>query len=163
MLFKDIIQPKTERRKYAEETLIINYFYVNYLGKELLVSYEAEECDLKMSASTNLKRRPWLNVISICKKYLFLINMQLFILQDLNWWTEVVGLLVDYCDVFIICLDSRSDGTHSLQRIHCWASDVMLHFSKPALMKKQTNLHFGWPYRVNKYSAFLGEPLRHVY
>ncbi len=63
MLFKDIIQPKTERRKYAEETLIINYFYVNYLGKELLVSSEAEECDLKMSASTNLKRRPWLNVI----------------------------------------------------------------------------------------------------
>ncbi len=22
---------------------------------------------------------------------------------------------VDYCDVFIICLDSHSDGTHSLQ------------------------------------------------
>ncbi len=28
------------------------------------------------------------------------------------------GLLVDYCDVFISCLDSHSDGTHSLQRIH---------------------------------------------
>ncbi len=28
------------------------------------------------------------------------------------------------------CLDSHSDGTHSLQSIHCWASDVMLHFSK---------------------------------
>ncbi len=39
------------------------------------------------------------------------------------------GLLVDYCDVFISCLDSHSDGTHSLQRIHCWAGDVMLHFS----------------------------------
>ncbi len=25
---------------------------------------------------------------------------------------------VDYCDVFICCLDSHSDGTHSLQRIH---------------------------------------------
>ncbi len=23
---------------------------------------------------------------------------------------------VDYCDVFISCLDSHSDGTHSLQR-----------------------------------------------
>ncbi len=31
------------------------------------------------------------------------------------------GLLVDYCDVFISCLDSHSDGTHSLQRIHWWA------------------------------------------
>ncbi len=28
------------------------------------------------------------------------------------------GLLVDYFDVFISCLDSHSDGTHSLQRIH---------------------------------------------
>ncbi len=27
---------------------------------------------------------------------------------------------------FISCLDSHSDGTHSLQRIHCWARDVML-------------------------------------
>ncbi len=25
---------------------------------------------------------------------------------------------VDYCDVFISFLDSYSDGTHSLQRIH---------------------------------------------
>ncbi len=25
---------------------------------------------------------------------------------------------VHYCDVFISCLDSHSDGTHSLQRIH---------------------------------------------
>ncbi len=31
---------------------------------------------------------------------------------------EWCGLLVDYCDVFISCLDSHSDGTHSLQRIH---------------------------------------------
>ncbi len=43
---------------------------------------------------------------------------------------------VDYCDVFISCLDSHSDGTHSLQRIHWWASDVMLNFSKSDL---------GWP------------------
>ncbi len=31
---------------------------------------------------------------------------------------EWCGLLVDYCDVFISCLDSHSDGTHSLQRTH---------------------------------------------
>ncbi len=50
---------------------------------------------------------------------------------------------VDYFDVFISCLDSHSDGTHSLQRIHLWASDVMLHFSKPVLMNKQTHLDLG--------------------
>ncbi len=32
---------------------------------------------------------------------------------------------VDYCDVFISCLDSHSDGTHSLQRIH-WGASMML-------------------------------------
>ncbi len=44
--------------------------------------------------------------------------------------------LVDYCDVFISCLDFHSDGTHSLQRIHWWESDVMLTFSKSVLMEK---------------------------
>ncbi len=43
-----------------------------------------------------------------------------------------------YCDVFISCLDSHSDGTHSLQRIHWWVSDGMLHFSKSVPTKKQT-------------------------
>ncbi len=28
------------------------------------------------------------------------------------------GLLVDYCDVSISCLDFHSDGTHSLQKTH---------------------------------------------
>ncbi len=31
---------------------------------------------------------------------------------------ETCVLLVDYCDVFISCLITHSDGTHSLQRIH---------------------------------------------
>ncbi len=38
-------------------------------------------------------------------------------------WLESCGLLVDYCHVFISCLDSHSDGTHSLQRIHWWVSE----------------------------------------
>ncbi len=39
---------------------------------------------------------------------------------------EWCGLLVDYCDVFISCLDSHSDGTHSLQRIHCYISPNLM-------------------------------------
>ncbi len=31
---------------------------------------------------------------------------------------ESCGLLVDYCDALINSLNSHSDGTHSLQRIH---------------------------------------------
>ncbi len=41
----------------------------------------------------------------------------------------------------ISCLGSHSDGTHSLQRIHCWASDVRLNFSKSV----NKHLHLGWP------------------
>ncbi len=76
---------------------------------------------------------------------LFLTNTQLFTSQDVNWWPglEWCGLLVDYCDAFLSCLDSHSDGAHSLQRIHYWASDVMLHFSKSVQLKKQTHLHLG--------------------
>ncbi len=48
---------------------------------------------------------------------------------------------VDYCDVFISCSDSHSDGTHSLQSIHCWASDAMLHFSKS---DEETNSSTSW-------------------
>ncbi len=59
------------------------------------------------------------------------------LIDGLEW----CGLLVDYCDVFISCLDSHSDGTHSLQRIHQWASKGMLHFSKS---DEETNSSTSW-------------------
>ncbi len=80
---------------------------------------------------------------------------QLFEVKNILWWIcslqthsfcllkmltdglDWCGLLVDYCDVFISCLDSYSDGTHSLQSIHCWVNDVMLYFSKSFPTKKQ--------------------------
>ncbi len=73
----------------------------------------------------------------------FVLQTQLLAFQDINWWTGVVWIT---CDVTISCLDSHSDGTHSLQRIQCWASDVVLHFSKSAPMKKQNR---GWSEWVN--------------
>ncbi len=62
---------------------------------------------------------------------------------------------VDFCDVFISCLDSHSDGTHSLHRIHWWTSDVVLNFSKSVPMRKQTDLHLGWPESEYILSDFL--------
>ncbi len=62
---------------------------------------------------------------------------------------------MDYCDVFISCLDSHSDGTHSLQRNHWLASDLMLHFSKSVPMKKQTQLYIGGSEgEYNEYKKF---------
>ncbi len=57
---------------------------------------------------------------------LFLTNMQLLASQDVNWWTGVVWIIV----MFLSAVWTHSDGTHSLQRNHWWASDGMLHFSK---------------------------------
>ncbi len=41
---------------------------------------------------------------------------------------------VDYCDV-LLAVWTHSDGTHSLQSIHSWASDAMLHLTKSVLMR----------------------------
>ncbi len=76
----------------------------------------------------------------------FLTDMQL--LKTLTDGLEWCGLLVDYCDVFISCLDSHSDGTHSLQSIHCWDTDAVTHFSKS---DEETNsssswMDWGWVY-----------------
>ncbi len=60
------------------------------------------------------------------------INTQLLLSQIINWW---IG--VDYYDVFISSLDSHSDGTHSLQSIHWWASDSMLY-------DEETNSSTSW-------------------
>ncbi len=52
---------------------------------------------------------------------------------------------VDYLWVIVMFLSAvwtHSDGTHSLQRIHWWARDIMFNFSKSVLM--QSSLIFGW-------------------
>ncbi len=51
------------------------------------------------------------------------LNPQTFALLTQCWATGThnslkLKTLVDYFDIFNSCLDSHSDGTHSLQRIH---------------------------------------------
>ncbi len=52
--------------------------------------------------------------------------MQIFTSRDIHWWTGVVWITCGLLWFFISCLDSHSDGTHSLQRIHWQASDTFL-------------------------------------
>ncbi len=59
------------------------------------------------------------------------------LIDGLEW----CGLLADYCDVFISCLDSNSDGTHS----GSIGEQVMECYISPNLMKTQTHLHPVWP------------------
>ncbi len=59
--------------------------------------------------------------------WFYLTNKHIFTSQD--WHTEVVWITCGLSWCFISCLDSHSDGTHSLQRIQWWENDVMILFS----------------------------------
>ncbi len=59
-------------------------------------------------------------------------------------WSVHVFVYYDSDNMMKRCLNSHSDGTHSVQKIHWWASDVILNFIKSVLLKKQTHQH-GWP------------------
>ncbi len=84
----------------------INFF----TGGSVIIDYILAKSD-----SLKLKTPQWW--ICFLQTHSFWLHKTL--IDGLEW----SGLLVDYCDVFISCLDSHSDGTHSLQRIHWWASD----------------------------------------
>ncbi len=49
---------------------------------------------------------------------------------------ESCGLFVNYCNAFINCLNSLSDGTHSLQRIGWWAN-----FQQFSINQSKTLIH----------------------
>ncbi len=73
-----------------------------------------------------------------------------FSLQDVNWWTGVVWIIVMFLSaVWNIILTAP---------IHCRGStgDVILHFSKSVSMKKQTHLHLEWVEGEYILSLFLG-------
>ncbi len=76
-------------------------------------------------------------------------NPQVYGLQSINWhlvkWKSVyvcnksiINVFLTSTSVWIIVIfyNSHSDGTHSLHRIHWWASDIMLNYSRSVLMKK---------------------------
>ncbi len=60
-------------------------------------------------------------------------------MTSLNDGLESCGLLMPYCDVFINCLDSHSDGTHSLKRI----------LNGPKVSEFSANFHFWVNYFFN--------------
>ncbi len=96
-------------------------------------------------------RKQLFKVKNTLMKDLFFTNTHLFISQTINWWTGVVWF-------FINCLDSHVDGTHSLQRIHCWAKSPNLFWWRNKLIyilnglivsKYSANFHFGVNYSFN--------------
>ncbi len=57
--------------------------------------------------------KQWFEVKYLPYRWICFLQTCIFLYQKINWWTHV-----DYCDiVYISCLDSHSDGTHSQQRI----------------------------------------------
>ncbi len=91
-------------------------------------------------------RIQWLDV----KNVLMLDLSQLLSSPDVNWWTGVVWIIVMFLS------DSHSDGTHSLQSIHCWDTDAFLQtwwrnkliliLDGPRVSKCSANIHTGVNY-----------------
>ncbi len=67
----------------------------------------------------------------------------------------ILQMITDGLWIIVMFLsDSHSDGTHSLQSIHCWDTDAETHFSKP---DEETNsstsrMAWGWVYFWINYS-----------
>ncbi len=75
------------------------------------------------------------------------------------WLLKILTLMdrsgVDYCDVFISCLDSHSDGTHSLHSFASkWWNATFLQ-----IWWRNKHLHLGWPEDEHIFSimSFLGK------
>ncbi len=75
------------------------------------------------------------------KNVLMLDLFHLLSSPDVNWWTGVVWIIVMFLS------DSHSDGTHSLQSIHCW--DISTN-----LMKTHTHPDLRWTEGEHIYSTF---------
>ncbi len=86
---------------------------------------------------------------------IFCLEVRTWNKKNLKWWicffqTCIFSLLktltdgLEWCGLlwcFYQCLDSHSDGTHSLLSIHWWDTDAMLHFSKS---DEETNSSTSW-------------------
>ncbi len=76
------------------------------------------------------------------------------VIDGLEWR----GLLVDYCDVFISCLDSHSDGTHSLQselffpNLFWWRNKFIYVFN----VLRESTFSANFPFWVNPQWNLLG-------
>ncbi len=79
-------------------------------------------------------------------------------IHDIRHWLMDWNCM-DYCDVFYQLFGSHSDGTHSLQMIHWWTSDVMQHFSKSVLMKKQNST--SWMACLSNKNQFIVEAIKY--
>ncbi len=68
-------------------------------------------------------RKSYYGLWTLCilvKSVLMLDLFHLLSSPDVNWWTGVLWIIVMFLS------DSHSDGTHSLQSIHCWDTDADL-------------------------------------
>ncbi len=94
--------------------------------------------------SSYFSRKQWFKVKNILIMDLFLTNMQLFFNKMLIDGLDSCELLVDYCDVFISCLNSnfwRHPFTAEYPMVSKWFEEV--NFSK-SISNKETNSSTSW-------------------
>ncbi len=126
--------------------LIFIFTTDTYIGSKYRLS-------VYLICNNQYRYRPWKTHIG--RPLVEMIKWLISLLQTCRFWLHMMLTegLVDYCDVLMSCLDSHSDGTHSLQSIHWWASDAILDFSKS---DEETNSSTSWTaWRRGHFQLFL--------
>ncbi len=117
--FKQLI--KTSAWSTSKQYLVCAYFTPN--SDEATFSLVLEKAIL-WTEDSYFNWKQWIEVKTITS-WMFITNMQIFPWQDVKWWTKV--------HTFISCVNSCSDGTHSLQRINWWSFWVNYSFNKTVM------------------------------
>ncbi len=139
---------KQKESKTVINKFVCGFWYERTTGYGLLLEEVLLRIILARNSGLKLKR---LDEFVSYKHAAFLSHKTLS--DGLEW----CGLLVDYCDVFISCLGSHSDGTHSMSKCckeissnpFWWRNKLIYILNGLKGSQFSANFHFGLNYSFN--------------
>ncbi len=90
-------------------------------------------------------------------RVLNIIKMDLLLKTWNVWRLKTLTDGLEWCGLFLSAVWTHSDGTHSLQSIHLWASKGMTHFSKSDEETNSSTSRITWGEDIFSKSSFLAE------
>ncbi len=126
---------------------IFTYRY-NFTSK--IVQNNSKQIWLLWIMDSYFDKKCQLRVLNIIKMDLLLKTWNVWLLKTLTDGLEWYGL-------FLSAVWTHSDGTHSLQSIHLWASKGMTHFSKSDEETNSSTSRITWGEDIFSKSSFLAE------
>ncbi len=91
----------------------------------MLKDFDEQEMDFFTGVIGVIGQKWQFKVENVLMMDFFLTTWRASLCKMLTDWLESCGMRVDYCDAFISCLDSHSDGTHSNSSGYSWLLAVI--------------------------------------